>query len=191
MTCFNFVTVQHMHPSSTDRVKQFRATTGSLRFDNYLSQEAHDAIDAIAAAQNCTRKGAVEHAVMTVAATIEGTTMQPDPTLVSYWSEDNLLTLDAAIAAAPNDKVRKAIREAAAEAANLAQYRRTDSTGSAPHNIPAHERAAFEKLKYQLAEANVTARETMIAGGEAAIAQKARVAESWLHANIHNQGNQE
>lgn len=109
--------------------------------------------------------------------------MKPDPTLVSYWDENesNQLTLDEAIRQAPNESVRNAIRMAAAQAAQ--RHQRQDSG----NGIPEHEKAAFEKLKYQIAEAQVTQRATMIAGGEAGIAQKARVAESWTHSNIHRQ----
>lgn len=58
--------------------------------------------------------------------------------------------------------------------------------GAMKDGMSPSEAADLEQFKLELADRNVTERQTMIAGGEAAIAQKARVSESWLANNIHN-----
>ena len=73
----------------------------------------------------------------------------------------NDLTIQNAIDQAPNDRARAAIQAAV---------------------------DANRDPGIAAAEAAVTAREVMIAGGAAAIEQKARVASSWLAGNLHNQG---
>ena len=48
----------------------------------------------------------------------------------------------------------------------------------------------FVRWSIQLANENVEARRLAMNGGVAGIAQKNRTEASWLHANIHAQGNQ-
>lgn len=64
------------------------------------------------------------------------------------------------------------------------------ASGVLKDGITPQEQAELEAFKNQVAGDQVEARRVMIAGGEAGITQKARVSESWLSANLHQQGNQ-
>lgn len=173
-----------MQPKTTaQRQAQHRENNAGLRFDTYLSQEAHDAIDTLAAANNCTRKAAVENVVIAAASDIQGITMQQQMN-ISYWADQDEVTLATALAAAPNAKVRKAIQDAADEAANLRMYR----ADNRPASMTESERLQLKAFELEVAGQRVTERQVMIAGGQQAIDQKARVAESWTANNIHNQG---
>ena len=72
------------------------------------------------------------------------------------------------------EKVRPLLRE------------RFIASGALKDGMSPSEAADLQQFAIELADRNVTERATMIAGGADAIAQKARVSESWLHANIHN-----
>lgn len=62
--------------------------------------------------------------------------------------------------------------------------------GARPAGMTAAESEDLDAWRNQLAEQNVEARRLAINGGVASIAQKNRTEASWLHANIHAQGNQ-
>lgn len=67
---------------------------------------------------------------------------------------------------------------------------RLDAVVTNPPNLTAEEAQDLEAFRNQLAEQNVEARRVAMNGGVAGIVQKNRVEASWLHANIHTQGNQ-
>ena len=60
-----------------------------------------------------------------------------------------------------------------------------------PAGITAAEEADLNAWRNQLANENYEARRLQAHGGVAGIAQKNRTEASWLHANIHAQGNQQ
>ena len=85
------------------------------------------------------------------------------------------LTPELALANAPSEKARELLRQ---------QFIKN---GVLKDGMTPAEAADVEKMKWELADRNVTERETMIAGGEQALAQKARVEQSWFADNIHRQ----
>lgn len=144
----------------------------------YLSDEARAEL-----ARQAKEAGVNQHQYVDQLLISKERTMQPDPTEVSYWqeNENNRLTLDEAIRQAPTESVRNAIRVAAAQAA---QRQQRQDNGS---NLSASEQASLERFKVQIAEAKVTERHIQAHGGEQAMDQKARVTASFLANNIHNQ----
>lgn len=88
------------------------------------------------------------------------------------------LTPELALKNAPNERARALMRK---------QF---IASGVLKDGITPQEQAELEVFKNQVAGDQVEARRVMIAGGEAGIAQKARVSESWLAGNVHQQGNQ-
>lgn len=86
------------------------------------------------------------------------------------------LTPELALKHAPTDKARELMRK---------QF---IASGVLKDGITPAEQADLEQFKLEVAGQNVTERQVMIAGGADALAQKARVSESWLSGNVHQQG---
>jgi hypothetical protein len=138
----------------------------AYRLQVYLPAQYRALVADTAAKLGTTNKDAIQHLLKTGAISMD------EP------------TFEDVIAAAPNDSVRRAIRKAKAEAEVLAKAR-GDVRGS---RLSTSEQASLEKFKVQLAEAHGEARHIQAHGGEKAMAQKERVAESWLHNNPHKNG---
>ncbi len=160
MTCDRVVTLQPMQ-SANDKTSAYRdrqREEDAWRLQVYLPAEYRQLVSDTAARLGVTNKAAIQFLMDT------GGIMYED------------LTPELALKHAPTDKARELMRK---------QF---IASGVLKDGITPAEQADLEQFKLEVAGQNVTERQVMIAGGADALAQKARVSESWLSGNVHQQG---